>query len=152
MKRLIAGALVLAAVTLGLGAAQAKGKGKEAVLWAAEDLKWVDVPNMKGISFVTLWGDMNKGAYGVFVKMAGGTTHPLHTHTADVKGVILSGTWTVTPEGGTEKKLGAGAYMMVPGGMKHTSACLAGSDCVLFQEGPAKFDVKPVVEKAEKKK
>jgi hypothetical protein len=39
---------------------------------------------------------------------------------------------------------------MIPGGMKHASSCAAGAPCVLFQMGPAKFDVKPVAEKTEK--
>jgi hypothetical protein len=39
-------------------------------------------------------------------------------------------------------------YFFVPANMKHSSSCAPGAPCVLFQEGPGKFDVKPVVEKA----
>ena len=79
-----------------------------------------------------------------------GQVHPLHTHTSDVKSVVVSGTFMVGPEGGPEKKLGPGSYFFVPGRMKHTSTCAAGADCVLFQETSGKFDMKPVAEKGDK--
>ena len=33
------------------------------------ELKWTDVPNVKGAKQAILWGDPNKGAHGVFVKL-----------------------------------------------------------------------------------
>ena len=99
------------------------------------------------MQIATVSGDPMKGAYSVFVKLPAGQPHPLHTHSSDVKVVVLSGTFTVTPEGGVEKKIGPGGYFFVPANMKHSSSCAPGAPCVMFQEGPGKFDVKPVMEK-----
>jgi mannose-6-phosphate isomerase-like protein (cupin superfamily) len=129
---------------------------KEMVLIPAEELKWVEMPAPPGmkeapkgeaVQVATVSGDPMKGAYAAFVKLPAGQPHPLHTHSSDVKAVVLSGTFTVTPEGGVEKKIGPGGYFFVPANTKHSSSCAAGAPCVMFQEGPAKFDVKPVMEK-----
>lgn len=93
----------------------------------------------------------DKGAYTAFAKLPAGQMHPLHTHTSDIKCVVVSGTFILGPEGGPEKKLGPGSYFFVPGGMKHTSGCAEGAPCVLFQEGPGKFDMKSVGDKGGKK-
>jgi quercetin dioxygenase-like cupin family protein len=148
-------ALVLVASVAGLAfaeeAKEAKAKGKkEAVLWSADEIKWVDAGPPEHVKGAALWGDMNKGAYGVMTKFAAGADHPMHTHSADLKSVVLSGTWWVQMEGGEKKKLGPGSYMMIPGHAKHASGCAEGAECVIFMEQMAKFDMKPVVEKGEK--
>jgi quercetin dioxygenase-like cupin family protein len=125
---------------------------KELTTTTPEEMKWVDVPDSGGVQVASVSGDMMKGAYSAFAKLPAGQMHPLHTHTAEVKSVVVSGTFLLTPEGGVEKKLPPGSYFVVPGGMKHTSGCAAGAPCVLFQQGPAKFDMKPVVEKPAAKK
>jgi len=127
--------------------AQKKSK-KDAVAWATEDMKWMDM-DAKGapdVKFVGVTGHMDKGPYSAFVKLPAGSQHPLHTHTYDVKCIIISGTFLYTPEGGVEKKLGPGSYLFVPAGLRHSSGVADGSDCVLFQEGPGKFDLLPAGE------
>ena len=42
---------------------------KSAILWAPAELKWTDIPDVKGAKQAILWGDPNKGAHGVFVKL-----------------------------------------------------------------------------------
>ena len=42
---------------------------KPAILWVPAELKWTDIPNVKGAKQAILWGDPNKGADGVFVKL-----------------------------------------------------------------------------------
>lgn len=102
------------------------------------------------MKFAALWGDRNKGAYGALAKFAGGAEHPLHTHSREIKGIVLAGTWWSAGENGEKKKLGAGSYMLIPGGWKHSSGCAAGADCVIFQEQAGKFDMKPVAAAGEK--
>jgi quercetin dioxygenase-like cupin family protein len=140
----------------GLVAGLAYAKGKEAVIWPAAELKFEEpkpIPGMKvpeGAKppmIATLWGDISKGAYGAIVKFQGGEMHPLHTHSADIKGIVLEGTWTIGGEGQEPKKLGPGSYFMVPGNWKHTSGCDASGPCTVFQEGQSKFDIKMVPEK-----
>ena len=111
-------------------------------------IEWVDVPDAPpGVQVANVTSDVTKGAYAAFVKLPAGMMHPLHTHTNEAKAVLISGTFSVTPEGGVEKRLGPGSYFSIPGGQKHLSGCLAGAPCVIFQTGTAKFDMKPVPEK-----
>jgi quercetin dioxygenase-like cupin family protein len=156
MKTRIAWFVAGVVLTAGIGGVWAAKK--EIVLIPAEDLKWEEMAPPPGapkdgptVSIAKVTGDPNKGAYAGFAKLPAGQQHPLHTHSSDVKAVVISGTFTVTPEGGTEKKIGPGGYFFVPANMKHSSSCAAGAPCVLYQEGPGKFDVKPVAEKGAEK-
>lgn len=121
---------------------------KEIVMMAPEDLKWIEVPDSGGSQVANVSGDIFKGAHSAFAKVPAGQPHPLHTHTNEVKAVVISGTFTVTPEGGTEKRLGPGSYFTIPAKAKHLSSCAPGAPCVLFQQGTGKFDMKPVVQNA----
>lgn len=122
----------------------------KAMLMSADDMKW-ETPTMKdappGVQMVSLWGDMNKGAYGSMIKFTQAMDHPLHTHSHDVKSVVVSGSFWIAPENGDKKTFGPGSYFMIPGGWKHTSGADAGT--VVFQEGPGKFDMKPMNMKSE---
>jgi len=131
--------------------AAAQKMKKEAVVWPADQIKWIPDPDGSGGMSANLWGDMNKGAYGALVSIPAGSKFPLHTHTSDVKAVVISGTFIYTPEGGTETRLGAGSYCLVPGGSRHTSGTGDDAPCVMFQEGSGKWDVKPVGETLKKK-
>lgn len=123
---------------------------KEPVLMAAGDLKWVDVPEMKGAQQAVVTGDPTKGAYDAFNKWPGGLEHPQHTHTLTVEAVVVSGVMTVSIDGGPVKEYPAGSYAKIPGGVKHTSGCKAGADCVFFSSQTGKFDMKPVAAPAAK--
>ncbi len=124
--------------------AQKKKMKKEATLWTAGDIKWEQMKDgPPGTMTATLWGDGSKGAYGAFVKFPGNTKHPLHTHSSDIKTVIVSGTFTYAPEGGEEKQYGPGSYLLIPANVKHTSG--SGPDGVtFFMEQPGKFDMNVV--------
>jgi quercetin dioxygenase-like cupin family protein len=144
-------ALFITGILACAGVGVAWAAKKDIVMMTPEDLKWMDVPNAQGAQVANLTGDIFKGAYTAFAKVPAGQVHPLHTHSAEVTAIVVSGTFTVTPEGGTEKKLGPGSYFTVPGGVKHMSSCAAGAPCVLFQQGPGKFDMKLVAEKTAEK-
>lgn len=115
------------------------------VAMMASDLKWADVPGAPGVQAADVWGNHEKGAFGGFFKFAAGFESPLHTHTNEMKIVVISGTFVQTPEGGQEMRLGAGSYLKQPGdGYKHTTACDKASECVIFATSTGKFDFKPV--------
>jgi anti-sigma factor ChrR (cupin superfamily) len=149
---------VLAAAVLGQASGEAKAKvahkakASRAVFMPAADLKWVELdPKAPGVMIADLWGDHMKSAHGAFSKFPAGWSTPLHTHTHDMKLVVISGTWIHTPEGKPEVRLGPGSYMMQPGGnYRHTSACDKASECVCFIESSGAFDMTPV-EAAKKK-
>jgi hypothetical protein len=120
---------------------------KEAVLWAAEDLKWEPmVGGPPGVMSVTLWGDQTKGPYGGLTKFPAGFKAPLHFHTFDTKIVVVKGAYTYNG-----KKYGPGSYVSVPGGSKHESGGVADSESIFFIEQPGAFDIKLVELPTEKK-
>jgi quercetin dioxygenase-like cupin family protein len=117
------------------------------VFMPASDLKWaaLDPAGAPGVMTVDVWGDHTKGAYGGFTKFPAGFQAPLHTHTNDLKIVVISGTFLQQPEGKPEVRLGPGSYVLQPGGTyKHMTGCDKASECVVFIEGSGKFDLLPV--------
>ena len=144
-------ALAASASAQGPGPAKAKIAPKPAasrlVVMPAGDLKWADLDptGAPGVKIADLWGDHAKGAYGAFFRLPAGFAVPLHTHTYDIKVVIVSGTYIQGPEGKPEFRIGPGSYFMQPGGnYRHTTSCDAASDCVFFAESNGKFDLKLV--------
>ncbi len=120
---------------------------KAPVFMAAADLKWTDLDptGAPGVKIADLWGDHTKGAFGAFFKFPAGFSAPLHTHTNTMKIVVISGTFLQAPEGKPEVRLGAGSYVVQPGGSyRHTTGCDKASECLFFAEGSGKFDLKPV--------
>lgn len=151
MKRILTVAVLGSVAWFGIQMVQAQTGGeKNAVLRAASELKWVDAPGVKGVQQATGWGDPAKGAHGSFAKFASGTETPLHTHTATGRSIVVSGTIVSAPEGQKPKELGPGSYFSLPGGMKHTTSCKAGAECVIYSQWLGAFDLKPV-EGSEKK-
>jgi quercetin dioxygenase-like cupin family protein len=140
---LVVGCVVL--IGIQLGRAQAPGAAeKTVVLRPAAELKWMDAPGVKGVQQAVAWGDPAKGAHGSFVKFAPGAEAPLHIHTASGRSVVVSGTVVISPEGQKPRELGPGSFFSVPGGTKHTTACKAGAECIIYSEWLGPFDIKPV--------
>jgi quercetin dioxygenase-like cupin family protein len=119
-----------------------------AVIMPAGDLKWVDAPDAPpGVKQVVLWGDPTKGRFGAIEKFPAGFSAPLHWHSARLRMVIISGTVIHGPEGKPEVRLPANSYLYDPPGYRHTTKCVAASECVFFLEGDGKFDIKMVEKK-----
>jgi len=111
-------------------------------------LKWTDLDpaGAPGVKVADLWGDHQKGSFGAFLRLPAGFAVPLHTHTHDMKVVIVSGTYIQGPEGKPEFRLSPGSYLMQPGGnYRHTTSCAPASDCVFFVESDGAFDLQPVM-------
>jgi quercetin dioxygenase-like cupin family protein len=147
-------AFALTAAVFASGFAGAKAKSPTSpydrlVVKPAPDLTWTDLDptGAPGVKIATLWGDHTKGAYGAFFKLPAGFAVPLHTHTHDIKVVIVSGTYIQAPDGKPEFRIGPGSYFLQPGGdYRHTTSCDTASDCVFFAESKGKFDLKVVDE------
>lgn len=125
-------------------AAKPAKKPRPAKALSAAEMKFAAPPNgPPGIQVAPISGDPMKGAYEQMVKFPAGNKHPPHTHTNDVEAVVISGTWYYGPDDATAKDFGPGSFILVPGGVKHVSGCRDGAECVIFQEGHAKFDMIP---------
>ena len=75
----------------------------------AADLKWIDLDpkGAPGVKVADLWGDHQKGEFGALFTLPAGFTAPLHTHTHEMKVVIVSGTYIQIPDGKTEVPTGS---------------------------------------------
>ena len=123
--------------------AQAKDK-KSSVVKQLADVTWEEFAPGAPLKAGKLWGDKNKGAYGLFLKMPGGFEAGMHAHTADYHAVLISGTWLHWDEG-TESsiELGAGSYVFQPGKANHNDKCKEGADCVILLVQNKKNDFIP---------
>ena len=143
---------LIACISLGVAAAlyaaQAEkaakpAAAKRAVMRTATEIKWVDNADAKGVQQSVVWGNAEKGPHGAFNKFAGGTEVPLHTHTAASRNVVITGTMVEGMDGQQPKELGPGSYFSIPGDLKHTTACKAGAECVIYSDWSGPFDLKP---------
>jgi len=107
------------------------------------DLKWVELPQRKGMQFAILSGDPRNGPYTEMRKVRAGTDNGLHSHCSEINNVIISGVWYTGPDAASAKAFGPGSVVIIPGNWIHVSDCRAGTDCVFYQEGKGKFDFKP---------
>jgi quercetin dioxygenase-like cupin family protein len=140
------GPILVAACAIAIGSValvQAQAKTKT-VVWTASELKWVDSATMKGAQQAVLWGDPNKGAYGVLKKVTPGTVLPMHWHSHATRVVIVSGTITFALDGSAPKDMPPQSYASIPGGVKHMATCAGTTDCVYFETADAAYDIKLV--------
>jgi quercetin dioxygenase-like cupin family protein len=96
-----------------------------------------------GVSKAVLWGDPAKGPYGAITRFTKGTKVGWHTHSHDIKAVVISGT-LLYDSGSGEQRLGPGSFVQERSTIKHTTAAGADSDLMIFEEGSGPFDVKMV--------
>ena len=145
--------LILPAALVGQGAGQTKANASantaasRLLVMPADDMRWTDLDpaGAPGVKVADLWGNHGKGAFGALFKLPAGFAVPLHTHTHDMKVVIVSGTYIQVPQGKPEFRLGPGSYFMQPGGnYRHTTSCDPSSECVFFVESKGPFDLKVV--------
>ena len=152
MALLVTTAFLVSAPRTAQSQAASKSTAKKtAILRAPADLKWTDIPDVKGAKQAVLWGDPSKGAHGMFVTFPAGTEVPLHTHSHDGRGAVISGTVVITLEGKTPKELEPGSYFFVPAEQKHTTSCKSGANCLFLDQSPGAFDIKMVEAIATKK-
>jgi gentisate 1,2-dioxygenase len=140
MKRSLRGAAILGVFGLGvlLGASIVKGQAGVVYVDSAK-LTYKEVA--PGASTSVVWGDIDKGPYSAFVKFVPGGSTPLHTHTNAARLVVLKGAYVYKPEKGTEKRLGPGEYLYVPGGDRHATGSDAKEGALFYMESDGKFDL-----------
>jgi quercetin dioxygenase-like cupin family protein len=136
MKKCLA---MLAAVTFQMAALA----GDTLMMVSFKDLKWTALPERPGMQFAVLSGDPKTGEYTQIRKVPAGTDNPMHSHSSELKNVIISGVWYTGTDAASAKDFGPGSVVMMPANWVHVSGCRAGSDCVFYQEGKGKFDFKP---------
>lgn len=122
-----------------------KKPDKAPLMVSFTDLKWTELPERKGMQFAVISGDPTKEAYTEMRKVPAGTDNGLHSHSSEIKNVIINGVWYTGTDASSAKDFGPGSVVMMPASWVHVSGCRAGSDCLFYQEGKGKFDFKPTV-------
>jgi quercetin dioxygenase-like cupin family protein len=136
---------IIPKTSLRIAAARASraNRARSADRSTTSEMKWVDTPEAKGAQQAVVLGNPQKGAHSSFAKFAGGTELPMHTHTAGSGSIVIAGTMLEGLEGQQPKELGPGSYFYIPGELKHTTACKAGADCIIYTDWQGAFDMKP---------
>jgi Domain of unknown function (DUF4437) len=134
--------LVLGLLVFGLaGAALAEAApNKKIVQQPLSALKWTPVAPGAPILGADGWKGPG-GSYCGFAKFPKGFSEPKHFHTNDLHVVVLEGQWGVWAPGAPEQYVTAGGYQFIPGGTEHLSKCGPTTDCVVYDCGPAAFDI-----------
>jgi hypothetical protein len=139
-------AIAVACVSMRLLAQEGRAgtpEGRRPFMVSFTDLKWIELPERKGMQFALLSGNPKTGPYTQIRKVPAGTDNPLHSHSSEVKNVIISRVWYTGANAASAKDFGPGSVVIMPADWMHVSGCRSGSDCLLYQEGKGKFDFKP---------
>ena len=145
MRKSILAAFALALAFAAFAPPATAKEGKKAgtaVLVPTADVKWSEVPGFPGLSMAVLQGDPAKGPHHSMLKFKDGFAAPLHHHSSDHFGTVVSGTLVLTVDG-KETKLPAGSFFSFKGMKKHMTRCEPGADCVLSMDVRGKWDVVP---------
>ncbi|MDO9294580.1 DUF4437 domain-containing protein [Bradyrhizobium sp.] len=86
------------------------------------------------------YGNLGEGKHGTFIRMPAGYVSPLHTHTAEYFGVVISGIGVNAQAGVEEVALPTGSYWFQRGKEDHVTKCISSTDCLFFIYQPGKFD------------
>jgi uncharacterized RmlC-like cupin family protein len=115
----------------------------KAAAMSADALTWQEMSAKgSGVMIATVSGDYTQGAWAGFVRFPAGSKSGVHTHSSDIKIVVVSGTFHYGSTPDTEKTYGAGSYVFIPANVPHSNSQPEGA--VLYGEQPGKFDSKPV--------
>ena len=140
MQKLATSSAVFVALVLVMAASPKKTAPQDRAV-AASQMHFTEA--MPGISKAMLWGDPAKGPYGAITRFKKGTKVGWHTHSYDIKAVVISGTM-IYDSGSGEQRLGPGSFLQERSSVKHTTAAAPDSDLEFFEEGSGPFDIKMI--------
>ncbi|MHA1563731.1 MAG: DUF4437 domain-containing protein [Alphaproteobacteria bacterium] len=133
----------LSVAILAMGAAA--DEGSEIVTVPTDQLEWETTE--EGVGFAALVGDRFAEPYMAMVRLPAGLVSPIHVKSANMFGVVVTGTITHVAAGAdpsSEVLLPAGSFYEVPADLAHLSKCVSAVDCVTFIYQDGKFDFLPV--------
>lgn len=86
------------------------------------------------------YGDLAHGPHATFIRMPPGFVSPIHTHTGDYWGVVISGVAANGDPAAKDVPLPAGSYWFQKGGEPHITKCLSPNECLFVIGQQDKFD------------
>jgi hypothetical protein len=137
----ILGTAVISAIAV---AAMATPEGKPSVSTPVTQLTYGATGVSDGVhgelNAAPAYGDLAHGAHGTFIKMPAGFVSPVHTHTEDYWGVVISGVAVNGLPGSPDVQLPVGSYWFQKGGERHVTKCVSPNECIFFISQHGKFD------------
>ena len=126
-------------------AAPAEAPAPASSYYAAADIPWKSNPEAPdGPQMAVLSGNPQEGAFTFMMKFPAGYVAPLHSHTHDFAGAVISGTFRHGRSAEDLEEMAAGSALNQPGNEAHYSDCSADADCVLVGHMSGPLDTKPV--------
>ena len=108
-------------------------------------LEWATT--LEGVAFAPLIGDRFAESYMAMVKLPAGLISPAHTKTANMFGVMISGSMVHSAADADPKDdvvLPEGSFYKIPKNVPHVSKCVSDTDCITFLYQDGQFDFLPV--------
>lgn len=135
IKTLVGALVAASALTAGLSIA-----AETSVSVPVSEVKFFDT-GVGPLKAAPGFGDLTKGAHSTFVKLPAGFSSPLHTHTEDYYGVVITGVVAnEVDDKAKDRPLAPGSYWFQKGKIPHVTKCLSANECVVFITQPGKFD------------
>jgi uncharacterized RmlC-like cupin family protein len=133
-------------VVLG-GASAALSEEVKGVALAPEALRWREMSaKAPGVMITEVRGEYAAGPWSGFVRFPAGSKSGIHTHSSDMKIVVVKGTWHYGPSTEQEKRYGPGSYVFIPAELPHSNS--QPEEVLMYIEQSGRFDNKPVASAA----
>lgn len=85
------------------------------------------------------------GLHSNYIRLPGKTVSPVHTHTSDYYGVVITGVVANEPASRTgDRPLPPGSYWFQQGGQPHVTKCISPTECLFFVTQMGPFDFHPI--------
>ena len=123
---------------------------RESIHVPVGQLKWF-ATGIGPLQGAAAYGDMSTGAHGTFLKMPKGFVSPVHSHSNEYQGVVISGIVVNSEVGQPDITMKPGSYWFQKGNVNHVTKCVSSKGCVVFLTQPDKFDFIPDQGKSMKK-
>ncbi len=143
MNRLAKLSVILTVLCLGAIVAAAIAQNDEKVKFvdsAKAEFKPAPAP---GASFAVVWGDMETGPFGAFVKFEPGAKFESHSHSSQLRLAVIKGAYIYKGADGLEQRVGPGSFLTTPAGDHHTSGGDKKNGALFYMESNGKFDLVP---------
>jgi quercetin dioxygenase-like cupin family protein len=96
-----------------------------------------------GASMAVVMGDPEKGKHSAFVKFEPGAKFDMHSHSSNLRLVVLKGAYLYKGKNGEEHRVGPGMFITNPAGDHHWSGGDEKEGALFYMEGDDKFDLIP---------
>jgi uncharacterized RmlC-like cupin family protein len=138
---------ILLASTVALGATAALSEEQKGVALSPDALRWREMSaKAAGVMIAEVRGEAATGPWSGFVRFPAGSKSAIHTHSSDMKVVIIKGTWRYGPSSEQEKSYGPGSFVLIPAELPHSNS--QPEEVLMFVEQSGRFDNKPVASAA----